>query len=68
MRLAHYQLHGAAADQFWDGRIARSLSTELLEIEDADHGLFVPGPLAASAVIPGQVITAVEDSIDRLAR
>jgi predicted alpha/beta-hydrolase family hydrolase len=57
-------LIGGTADQFWDGQAARSLPAEVVEIDGADHGMFVPGPLAASAVALGQVITAVEDFLD----
>jgi hypothetical protein len=63
---APYLLVGGTADKFWNGRTARSLTTDLVEIQDADHGMSIPGRLAASAVILGQVITAVEDFIDRL--
>jgi hypothetical protein len=57
-------LVGGTADQFWDGQIARSLTPDVVEIDGADHGMFVPGRLAASAAVLGQVITAVEDFLD----
>jgi hypothetical protein len=59
-------LVGGTADQFWDGPTARSLTPDVVEIDGADHRMFVPGPLAASAAALGQVITAVEDFLDRL--
>jgi pimeloyl-ACP methyl ester carboxylesterase len=59
-------LVGGTADRFWDGQAARSLPAEVVEIEGADHGMFVPGRLAASAAALGQVITAVEDFLDHL--
>jgi hypothetical protein len=59
-------LVGGTADQFWDGPAARSLPAEVVEIDGADHGMFVPGRLAASAAVLGQVITAVEDFLDRV--
>ena len=59
-------LVGGTADQSWDGQTARSLTPDVVEIDDADHRMFVPGPLAASAAALGQVITAVEDFLDRL--
>ena len=60
-------LIGGTADRFWDGQVARSLTTaRVIEIDDADHGMFVPGRLAASADVLGQVITAVEDFLDRV--
>ena len=57
-------LVGGTADKFWDGNTARSLTPDVVEIDDADHRMFLPGPLAASAVALGQIITAVEDFLD----
>jgi pimeloyl-ACP methyl ester carboxylesterase len=59
-------LVGGTADRFWDGPAARSLPAEVVEVDDADHGMFVPGRLAASAAVLGQVITAVEDFLDHV--
>jgi predicted alpha/beta-hydrolase family hydrolase len=59
-------LVGGTADQVWDGRTARSLAAEVVEIDGADHGMFMPGRLAASAAALGQVITAVEDFLDHI--
>jgi hypothetical protein len=49
----------------WDGQVARSITAQVVEITGADHRMFVPGPLAGSAAALGQVITAVEDFLDR---
>ncbi len=57
-------LVGGTADKFWDGRLARELSPHVLEVDGADHGMYVPGPLANSAAVLGQVVTAVEDFLD----
>ncbi len=59
-------LIGGTADKAWDGEFARSVTPHVLEIEGADHAMLVPGPLAASAAVLGQVVTAVEDFLDRL--
>jgi hypothetical protein len=59
-------LAGGTADKAWDGATARSLTGHVVEIDDADHGMFVPGGLAASAAVLGQVITAVEDFLDHI--
>jgi len=59
-------LVGGTADRFWDGQAARSLPAEVVEVDGADHGMFVPGRLAASAAVLGQVITAVEDFLDHV--
>lgn len=58
-------LAGGTGDQFWDGPIARSITKYVVEIDGADHGMFLPGRLATSAAVLGQVITAVEDFLDR---
>lgn len=60
-------LVGGTADQLWDGRTARLITPYVLEIEDADHGMLVPGALSASAAVLGRVITAVEDFLDHVA-
>jgi hypothetical protein len=61
---APYLLIGGTADKLWDGRLARSLTPHVLEIDGADHGMFIPGRLSASAAVLGQVITTVEDFLD----
>jgi hypothetical protein len=57
-------LVGGTADPLWDGRLARSVTPHVLEVEGADHGMFVPGRLAASAAVLGRVAAAVEDFLD----
>lgn len=57
-------LVGGTADRLWDGRVARSVAAGVCEIEGADHALFVPGPLSASAAVLGQVISEVERFLD----
>lgn len=57
-------LVGGTADRFWDGRLARELSPHVLEVDGADHGMYVPGRLAGSAAVLGRVVTAVEDFLD----
>lgn len=59
-------LIGGTVDQYWDGRVARSVTADVVEVDGADHGMFVPGALGASAAVLGQVITAVEDFLDRV--
>jgi hypothetical protein len=59
-------LVGGTADRFWDGQAARSLPAEVVEVDGADHGMFVPGRLAGSAAALGQIITAVEDFLDHV--
>jgi hypothetical protein len=57
-------LAGGTADPYWDGRIARSVTPDVVEISGADHSMLVPGRLSASAAVLGQVLTAVEDFLD----
>ncbi|MHB1432996.1 MAG: alpha/beta fold hydrolase [Streptosporangiaceae bacterium] len=62
---APFLLVGGTADPVWDGLVARAITPHVLEIDGADHGMFVPGPLSASAAVLGQVTTAIEDFLDR---
>lgn len=55
---------GGTADPYWDGPTARSVTANVVEVEGADHGMFVPGGLADSAAVLGRVATAVEDFLD----
>jgi hypothetical protein len=55
---------GGTADPLWNGDLARRLSPHVLEIADADHGMFVPGPLADSGRVHGEVGTTVERFLD----
>lgn len=62
---APFLLVGGTADPAWDGQAARSLSDHTLEVPGADHAMHVPGPVAASAAVLGQVADAVEHFIDQ---
>jgi hypothetical protein len=62
---APFLLVGGTADKLWDGPLARQLTSHVLEVRAADHGMYVPGRLAASAAVLGQVATAIEDFLDR---
>ena len=64
---APFLLAGGTADHYWDGSLARSLTPHLAEVDGGDHGLFVPGGLAASAAVLGDVMTAVERFLDDVA-
>ncbi|HEY2790880.1 MAG TPA: alpha/beta hydrolase [Micromonosporaceae bacterium] len=61
-----FLLIGGTADRTWFGDVARSLSPYVLEIDGANHGMFVPGRLADSAAVLGRVATAVEDFLDQV--
>ncbi|MEU6072444.1 alpha/beta hydrolase [Micromonospora sp. NPDC047074] len=60
---APFLLVGGTADPSWDGPLARRLTPHVLEIDQADHALMVPGPLARSAEALGRVCTAVEEFV-----
>ncbi|WP_202806716.1 alpha/beta hydrolase [Kribbella catacumbae] len=61
---APFLLVGGTADSLWDSGLARELTPYVMEVEGADHGMYVPGRLAASTAVLGQVATAVEDFLD----
>lgn len=57
-------LIGGTADQWWDGEVARRLSSNVLEVAGADHGMLVSGPAIDSISVLGQVIATIEDYLD----
>jgi pimeloyl-ACP methyl ester carboxylesterase len=59
-------LVGGTADPVWDSAAAARLSPHVVEIDQADHALWVPGPLSASAAVLGAVATAVEHFLDHV--
>ena len=59
-------LVGGTADPMWDGPLARTLSPYVCEIDGADHGMYVPGPLIGSVEVLGRVVVAVEGFLDSL--
>ncbi|QNE23163.1 alpha/beta hydrolase [Kribbella qitaiheensis] len=63
---APFLLVGGTADELWDSGLARELTPYVLEVDGADHGMYVPGRLAASAAVLGQTATAVEDFLDQV--
>lgn len=64
---APFLLVGGTADPLWDGAAARRLSPHVLEVEGADHGMYVPGPLVDSVAVLGRVVAAIEDFLDAVA-
>ena len=63
---APFLLVGGTGDSLWDSALARELTQYVLEVDGADHGMYVPGPLAASTAVLGQVATAVEEFLDEV--
>lgn len=63
---APFLLVGGTADELWDGEVARRLSPYVLEVEGANHGMYVPGPLTESIAVLSQVVVAVEEFLDAI--
>ncbi len=63
---APFLLVGGTADTMWDGAVARRLSPYVLEVEGADHGMYVPGPLTNSIAVLGRVVTAMDEFFDAI--
>ena len=63
---APFLLIGGTADEAWDGAAARLLTPHVFEVDDADHGMYVPGPLVDSVAVLGRMVQAVEDFLDTI--
>ncbi len=61
-----FLLAGGTADKFWDGPVARSVTSHVVEIEGAGHAMFLPGRMSATVAALGEVLTAVEDFLDQI--
>jgi pimeloyl-ACP methyl ester carboxylesterase len=63
---APFLLIGGTADEVWDGALARRLTPYVLEVEGADHGMAVPGPVLDSIAVLGRMVAAVDGFLDRI--
>ena len=63
---APFLVVGGTADTMWDGGMARRLSPYVLEVQDADHGMYVPGRLTNSIAVLGRVVTAIGEFFDAI--
>lgn len=62
---APFLLIGGTADlDAWLPQMATGLTPHVLQVPDADHGMYVPGPLAQSTAVLGEVVTAIETFLD----
>ena len=61
---APFLLVGGTADEAWDGAAARLLSPHVFEVDGADHGMYVPGPLVDSIVVLGRMVQAIEGFLE----
>jgi pimeloyl-ACP methyl ester carboxylesterase len=63
---APFLLVGGTNDRAWDSALARELTPHVLEVPDADHGMYVPGPLTDSIAVLTQMVVAVEDFLTKV--
>jgi hypothetical protein len=63
---APFLVVGGTADATWDGEVARRLSPYVLEVQGADHGLYLPGPLSDSIALLGRVVAAMDGFLDAI--
>ena len=63
---APFLLVGGTADRLWDGTLARRLTPHVLEVEGADHGMLVAGPVRRSVPVLDRVVAAIEEFLDVL--
>lgn len=64
---APFLLVGGTGDDMWDGPLARTLTPHVHEVPDADHGMYVPGPVTASIAVLSAVVTAAAHFLDHIA-
>jgi hypothetical protein len=64
---APFLLVGGSADRGWDAELAHRLTPHVLAVDDADHGMYVPGSLRNSIEVLGLVVDAVETFLDDIA-
>jgi hypothetical protein len=65
---APFPLAGGTADPFWDGTAAARLTPYVYQVEGADHGLFVPGPVTGSVDVLKGLVVAMTDFLDAIRR
>jgi pimeloyl-ACP methyl ester carboxylesterase len=63
---APFLLVGGTADPMWDTALARRLSPHVLEVDGANHGMVVPGPMTDSIAVLGDMVVAVERFADAI--
>jgi hypothetical protein len=63
---APFLLIGGSADPAWDGEVGRSLTPHVFEVPDADHGMYVPGPVTATIAVLAQVVDAMAEFLDEI--
>lgn len=64
---AAFLLVGGTADPYWDSALAHRLSAYVLEVDAADHNMYVPGPLTDSIAVLHRVVVAIDEFLDTIA-
>lgn len=59
-------LVGGTADDYWDGKVARSSGHQVLEMQGAHHGLEITGDPSASVRLLGEIVAAMETFVEAL--
>jgi hypothetical protein len=57
---------GGTGDAMWDSALAHRLSRHVLEIEGADHGMSVPGPLTETIAVLDRVVVEMDGFLDTI--
>ena len=65
---APFLLVGGTADQTWNSKAAHELTTHVLEVRGADHGLYVPGTMSDSIAVLDRVLTEIDAFLTQLQR
>ena len=63
---APFLLIGGGADRWWNGAVARKLTPHVFEVPEADHGMYVPGPVTATIAVLAQVVEAMAEFLDEI--
>ncbi len=63
---APFLLVGGTADRSWDADLACRLTRHVTSVENADHGMYVPGPIRDSVAVLALVVDAVEAFLDEI--
>ncbi|WP_433359325.1 alpha/beta hydrolase [Actinoplanes sp. CA-142083] len=63
---AAFLLIGGTRDDSWDAQVARRLTPHVFQVQGADHGMYVPGPLTASIAVLAQVVEATAEFLDEI--
>jgi len=63
---APFLLVGGTADTWWHAEAARRLSPYLLQVDGADHGMFVPGAITNSIAVLSSIVATANTFFDAI--